>query len=72
MYRAIVYWFDGDEERKDFMFVCADSYLDAIKKISFELSYINRIDIELISSDNTGIVYVPEECHTKIKQTNTF
>lgn len=74
MYRAIVYWWDDndEEDRKNYVFLCANSFNEAIDKLKAEFNNIDRIDIELIVDYECNVVYVPEECFARVRQANCF
>ncbi len=78
LYFVKLNWYDDfeDENKTVCAFVLASSYAKACKKVSDDFQYINKVEIEEITSTYTNIncIYVPndDELIKRIKEENDF
>ena len=78
LYFATIYWYDDyrDKDLSNKCYIFAISYADACKQIDTQLSDIERIDIEELTSDcgPTAMLYVPDDSDiiTAINNENNY
>ena len=76
LYYAKVKWYNDytDKETTNCLVVVASNYSEAIAKIETDLTYIDNIEIEELTSNSSGIIYVDDSKATydMIREENDY
>lgn len=76
LYYAKVKWYDDykDKETTNCLVVVASSYSEAIAKIETDLTYIDNIEIEELTSNSSGVIYIDDSKSTydMIREENDY
>lgn len=62
MYYVKINWFDAEdgEDRISYAFVLANDWNEAMLKVSDQFEFINSIDMEFITDETGGLIYMPD------------
>lgn len=73
LYIATINWEDYPDGGEETVAILADSYIDAIKKISkyYDEQYINSINNLEFVSDNTSLIIINPDIANKLKDLNS-
>ena len=76
LYYAKVKWYNDytDKETTNCLIVIASNYSEAIAKIEADLTYIDNIEIEELTSTSSGVIYIDDSKATydMIKEENDY
>lgn len=76
LYYAKVKWYDDykDKETINCLVVVASSYSEAIAKIETDLTYIDNIEIEELTYNSSGVIYIDDSKATydMIREENDY
>ncbi len=74
MYYAKVNWFNTlhEEDTVSFMLIPVKDWNTAMQKITNEFEWINSVEMVEISSDECGVVYIPEHLVDAVVEENTI
>lgn len=76
LYYAKVKWYNDytDKETINCLVVIASNYSEAIAKIETDLTYIDNIEIEELTSTSSGVIYIDDSKTTydMIREENDY
>lgn len=74
MYYAKIKWYVDCEDREciSHIMVGASSFRQAMEYVEREFDDIIAIELELLNTEDTKCIYIPDNCVEAIKNENTF